>query len=143
MGVLDPNDMEQIFNGKIKGKGSGKGLGRRSGNPKGKDGEQLKCHNCGSTDRLVARCDQRHHGFTGFAQTSQPTFAASRYDVPEPAPASAFSDGLLVGFETDASYYASSLNDTNPSSPGSIFHTYNVFRHGSICRKCSLDSTGF
>ena len=56
MGMLEDHDMEQIFKCKAKGKGFGKGFGRRSGNPKGKDGELLKCHNCGGAEHLVARC---------------------------------------------------------------------------------------
>ena len=39
-------------------KGSGKGFGKR-GNPMGRDGTPLKCHNCGSTEHLIAKCPTR------------------------------------------------------------------------------------
>jgi len=40
---------------------SGKGKGRR-GNPKGPDGNPLKCFDCGSTEHLRAECPQRGKG---------------------------------------------------------------------------------
>ena len=45
------------------GKGK-KGKGR--GNPIGGDGEQMKCHGCGSTDHLVGACDKKGKGKGGF-----------------------------------------------------------------------------
>ena len=53
-----------------KGKGKG-GKGKKSnsfmsqGNPKGADGEIMKCHECGSTEHLVARCSKRKGGGKG------------------------------------------------------------------------------
>ena len=52
----------QAFMSKGKGgKGSGKGFGRK-GNPVGKDGKQLQCHQCGSTDHLIKNCPQKGAG---------------------------------------------------------------------------------
>ena len=45
------------------GKGKGKGEGRK-GNPRGKNGEIMTCHECGSTEHLVARCPQRRSAAT-------------------------------------------------------------------------------
>ena len=45
------------------GKGKGKGKGRKS-NPRGKNGEIMTCHECGSTEHLVARCPQRRSAST-------------------------------------------------------------------------------
>ncbi len=40
---------------------SGKGFGRR-GNPRDRNGEVMKCHNCGSEEHLAARCSQKGCG---------------------------------------------------------------------------------
>ena len=40
---------------------SGKGFGRK-GNPLGKDGKKLKCHECGSEDHLRAQCPKVNGG---------------------------------------------------------------------------------
>ena len=40
-----------------KPKGSGKGFGRQ-GNPKGQDGNTMKCHTCGSTEHFKKDCKQ-------------------------------------------------------------------------------------
>jgi hypothetical protein len=50
------------FRGKGKGgKSTGKGFGRRE-NPRGRDGEIMKCSTCGSTTHLRARCPQGASG---------------------------------------------------------------------------------
>ena len=50
-----------FYGGKGNSKGRrrsfGKGRGRR-GNPKGADGNTMKCHTCGSEDHLKADCPQ-------------------------------------------------------------------------------------
>ena len=135
LGMLEPHDMEQIFKGKAKGKGSGKGFGRRSGNPKGKDGEVLKCHNCGSTEHLAARCTQRPGFNTGHIHTPSSPPAASWFSIPESAPESAFSDGPLAGFETEATYLSSAQSSTNPT----LAHTYLV--NGGDDEDDRLDAT--
>ena len=40
---------------------SGKGHGRRK-NPKGRDGEPMKCHGCGADDHLVGQCPTEGKG---------------------------------------------------------------------------------
>ena len=40
---------------------SGKGFGRK-GNPIGKDGKRLRCHDCGSEDHLRAQCPKNNGG---------------------------------------------------------------------------------
>ena len=52
------SDSIALLSGKGKGHRShtsGKGFGRK-GNPKGKDGQPLKCHKCGSTDHFERNC---------------------------------------------------------------------------------------
>ena len=60
---LSEDEVQSLFPA-AKGKGwrksSGKGgKGRRTGNPKGPDGNPMKCHQCGSDQHLVARCPRR------------------------------------------------------------------------------------
>ena len=65
---LTDDDVQSTFayfgKGKSKGRGknrtSGMGLGRK-GNPIGPDGNQLKCHECESTEHLVKDCPRRQH----------------------------------------------------------------------------------
>ena len=45
--------------GKSGGKGKSKSKGRQ--NPRGKDGQLLKCHRCGSTEHLIRRCPFREN----------------------------------------------------------------------------------
>ena len=57
------------------GKGN-KGKGKRKGNPRGRDGQPMTCHSCGSEDHLVARCpckDSRDAHFQTSASTSAST----------------------------------------------------------------------
>ena len=74
---LSENDIEEVFyKGKGKGKGkrsSGKGFGRQK-NPKGRDGQILKCHECDSEDHLVAQCPRRNgrQGNLTHAYSQQP-----------------------------------------------------------------------
>ena len=86
---------------KGKGKGhrlrsTGKGFGRRK-NPRDRNGNLMKCHNCGSEDRLVARCPQKGRGkggktkgidFTAFASPGEGDPAAAPVDrvFAEPTP---------------------------------------------------------
>eukprot|EP00438_Fugacium_kawagutii_P024626 Skav212826 [mRNA] locus=scaffold2466:561:3704:- [translate_table: standard] len=44
--------------GGVQNKGGGKGGGKTKGrqNPRGKDGQPLKCHRCGATDHLIKNC---------------------------------------------------------------------------------------
>jgi hypothetical protein len=57
-----------LAGGKSKGKGKGKkskGFGGKMhfmSNPKGSDGETMKCHECQSTDHLIARCPKKKGG---------------------------------------------------------------------------------
>lgn len=63
-GYLNLNEVLQNSYYKGKGKGgrsSGKGFGRRQ-NPRGRDGEIMKCSICQSTKHLRARCPQRPGG---------------------------------------------------------------------------------
>ena len=58
------DDTLAYLKGKGKGKRShtsGKGFGRR-GNPRDRNGEVMKCHNCGSEEHLAARCPQKGSG---------------------------------------------------------------------------------
>ena len=58
------DDTLAYLKGKGKGKRahtSGKGFGRR-GNPRDRNGEIMKCHNCGSEEHLAARCPQKGGG---------------------------------------------------------------------------------
>ena len=41
------------------GKGNSKGKGKSKQNPRGKDGQLLRCHRCGSTEHLIRRCPQQ------------------------------------------------------------------------------------
>ena len=59
---------EMMCNSYLQGKGkgnrahtSGKGFGRR-GNPKGRDGNPLACHGCGSTEHLIKNCPHKGKG---------------------------------------------------------------------------------
>ena len=62
--AMTDDDVEEVlFKGKGKGKSkgkrtSGKGFGRK-GNPKGRDGQVMKCHECDSEEHLVAQCPRR------------------------------------------------------------------------------------
>ena len=52
------DDTLAYLKGKGKGKRahtSGKGFGCR-GNPRDRNGEVMKCHNCGNEEHLAARC---------------------------------------------------------------------------------------
>ena len=52
---ITEDDVSAFFGGKGAPPTSGKGFGRR-GNPRGKDGKPLKCHNCGSEDHFQKDC---------------------------------------------------------------------------------------
>ena len=63
-------------------KSSGKGKGRR-GNPRGKNGEVMKCHQCGSTEHLVNKCPQRSQSNTTlFIETHAPLSSQAAHDLP-------------------------------------------------------------
>ena len=58
------DDTLAYLKGKGKGKRahtSGKGFGRR-GNPRDRNGDIMKCHNCSSEEHLAARCPQKGSG---------------------------------------------------------------------------------
>eukprot|EP00959_Pyramimonas_sp_CCMP1952_P294265 6155181-Pyramimonas_sp.AAC.1 len=63
--LSDDQYVEIFFGGKGRGEGrrdtSGKGRGRR-GNPRCRDGQILKCHECDSTDHLVEDCPAKGNG---------------------------------------------------------------------------------
>ncbi len=97
------DDTLAYLKGKGKGKRahtSGKGFGRR-GNPRDRNGEIMKCHNCGSEEHLAARCPQKGVGkgskgkdrgidFTGFAiqgeggHAETPEDAGRTFGLPPP-----------------------------------------------------------
>ena len=57
---LTQTDMLTYFKGRGKGHrhgSSGQGFGRKE-NPKDRNGNVMKCHNCGSTTHLIRNCDQ-------------------------------------------------------------------------------------
>ena len=61
--LSEPEIEEVFYKGRGKGKGkqsSGKGFGRQR-NPKGRDGQTLKCHECESEEHLVAQCPRRNN----------------------------------------------------------------------------------
>ncbi|CAE7203568.1 RE1 [Symbiodinium sp. CCMP2592] len=72
------------FRGKGKGgSSSGKGFGRKQ-NPKGRDGEPLRCSICSSVYHLRARCPQRSDNPQPSSSSSQPQRAPPAFTV-EPA----------------------------------------------------------
>ena len=54
---------------------SGKGHGRK-GNPFGKNGEKMKCHQCGSTEHLLRDCPNRN-GASAHPQPDRQDFMCS------------------------------------------------------------------
>ena len=69
-------EIEEIFFGKGKGKSKGKGkrttgmgFGRKN-NPKGRDGNVMKCHECDSEEHLVANCPVRRNKGKGKGNSS-------------------------------------------------------------------------
>ena len=101
------------------GKSSGKGWGRQ-GNPKGRDGQTLRCSICNSTMHLRARCPQNRRGSVQPASNSQ----ASQLPIPPGRPAS------VTGFvsaqsvtESDGQvgpatlHFATSVNETHDGTP--------------------------
>ena len=110
------------FKGKGKGgTGTGKGFGRK-GNPRGRDGEPLKCSICGSAFHLRARCPRRDSSTSGpsaGAPSGQPPRTGPSYTV-EPAGSSA---GLhFATFESDSSW-------ANIMTPRSQASTQNASAH--------------
>ena len=77
---------------KGKGKGgrshsSGKGFGRRKGNPRGRDGQPLKCHGCGSTEHLMRQCPNNRGGKGGGGPPSSGPPGSSFLANPQPVQA--------------------------------------------------------
>ena len=71
---LTDTEMQSLFpaavgKGRTWRKSSGKGGKGRKGNPKGPDGKVMTCHECGSTEHLVARCPRRRQQGSGDAPT--------------------------------------------------------------------------
>ena len=73
-------EIEEILYAHGKGKGKGKSKGKRTSglgfgrktNPKGKDGNIMKCHECDSEDHLVAQCPRRNNRNNTNAHLAQP-----------------------------------------------------------------------
>ena len=81
-------DVQQVF---FKGNGKGGKGARRGGNPLGRDGTQLKCSICNSTEHFRAVCPQRgpSSGGKGAGKgSSSSTFAASSSAWPLSSPTS-------------------------------------------------------
>eukprot|EP00434_Breviolum_minutum_P044271 symbB.v1.2.039526.t1/scaffold6626.1/size16615/2 len=82
------------FKGKGKGgKSSGKGFGRRQ-NPKGRDGQILKCSICSSIYHLRKRCPQNPEAQRGRVQSSGPQSSQLPYPQRSTAPS-------VAGFATE------------------------------------------
>ena len=77
-----PLGPSSLAGGKSKGKGGG------TGNPRGKDGETMRCHGCGSSDHLIGRCPTKGGGKDGknffTADTRTVSFAAASSDISRP-----------------------------------------------------------
>jgi len=112
-------------NAYLKGRGkghrkdtSGKGHGR-SGNPKGRDGAPLKCHNCGSTEHLKAKCPQggaNSHSSGGASSAPPPPafYGEQPHSAAEPNWSwGQFSFAGVIMEEEEASY----TNSATQSSP--------------------------
>ena len=91
LNLSDVLQQSAYFKGKGKGgKSSGKGFGRRL-NPRGRDGEPLKCSTCGSAYHLRARCPRRN-------DASGPATSSA-------GPAAAPTSGMhFAAFESDGSW---------------------------------------
>ena len=77
---LTHDDMHVYLKGKGKGHRvytSGMAHGRR-GNPKGRDGQTMKCHGCGSTDHLLANCPTKKGGKGAGASMPPPNFLTNQ-----------------------------------------------------------------
>eukprot|EP00971_Amphidinium_carterae_P160775 3187632-Amphidinium_carterae.1 len=59
------------YKGKGKGKAKGKFQGPRR-NPRGKDGQPMRCHRCGSTEHLIAKCPVPHGSAPGSSAPAPP-----------------------------------------------------------------------
>ena len=96
------------------GKGKNKGKGR--GNPTGKDGQQMKCHGCGSTDHLIMQCPTgKGKGSFNFAAAGESTES----HVSGPLAGLAMQSSWFVDTETKAwTKKTVSLSEAIPESTG-------------------------
>eukprot|EP00971_Amphidinium_carterae_P191460 3798994-Amphidinium_carterae.3 len=75
-----------------KGKGKGKGKSKSNSfrrNPRGKDGQPMRCHRCGSTEHLIAKCPVQSSNAAGTTAVSssppqQAHHASTRAEVHSP-----------------------------------------------------------
>ena len=118
---LTQTDMLTYLKGKGKGGrhgSSGQSFGR-SGNPKDRNGNIMKCHNCGSTDHLIRECDKpmRPKG-EGKGAPSLPTDGF--HVQPVAAPQTSSQPAERPSYATEAARAAGYLVTNQPPRPGPL-----------------------
>ena len=112
---LNDEDYDSIFfGGKGKSKGrpriSNKGKGRRK-NPRGRDGEVMRCHNCGADDHFAAQCPNKGKGKGGASDSSRGPMSVAYVD------AGPLSDLLVGSTETSFVTFETGAAVTQPVPP--------------------------
>ena len=90
-----------------KGGGIGKGKGKRKGNPRGPDGQPLRCSVCGSTEHFWHNCPQKGKGKGAGVASSSGAHGPNLYTESSP----------LDGFITDHVNSDSFLTTTHAEEP--------------------------
>eukprot|EP00438_Fugacium_kawagutii_P035880 Skav204682 [mRNA] locus=scaffold1284:96116:106049:- [translate_table: standard] len=111
---MDDVEVQQALPAFRGSRSPGKGKGRKS-NPRGPDGQIMRCFECGSTDHLAGSCPRRASSAASGSNTGTTFFArASDSNMPTSGPLS----GLLVDSDIRPAYYVT------PHAPPVTFATH-------------------